>query len=361
MANVSHLFAWGENNAQLWRRYPHLPANAIIDVTGNPRNDLLRPELHAYYDSEVEKIQKTYGDFILVNTNFNHVNAFTPVQNLFQPIKKPDEIPKFGRAAKGMSREYAEGLRDHKQAIFADFLRLIPALEKSFPEHTIVVRLHPTENHEVYREIAAGCQRVQVTNNVVPWLIAAKALLHNGCTTGVEAYIIRVPAISYRAKVNDYYDDGFYQLPNRLSHQCFDFKELRETLERILPGEQGAADGDERKALIDHHLAARDGPLACERIVDVLTKIADDLSKLPKPPLRDRLKNWFKATKRRVRKRSQSHDTGPHTSLEYQRHKYSGISRDDLRARIARFQQALEDDGEFNVNQIYARLFRISA
>ena len=69
----------------------------------------LRPELHAYYDSEVEKIKKAYGDFILVNTNFNHVNAFTPVQNLFQPVEKTGEIPKFGRAAKGMSREYAEG------------------------------------------------------------------------------------------------------------------------------------------------------------------------------------------------------------------------------------------------------------
>ena len=85
MTHVSRFFAWGEDNAELWRRYPHLPQNAVIDVTGNPRNDLLRPELHAYYDRDVQKIKQEYGDFILVNTNFNHVNAFTPVQNLFQP------------------------------------------------------------------------------------------------------------------------------------------------------------------------------------------------------------------------------------------------------------------------------------
>jgi len=191
--------------------------------------------------------------------------------------------------------------------------------------------------------------------------MAARALIHNGCTTSVEAYATGLPVISYRAAVNDYYDLGFYQLPNGLSHQCFNFEELQHTLKKILAGEFSGADEDEKKALMGHHLAALSGPLACERIVDVLLKIADDLSKRPNLPTRDRLKNWFKATKRRVRKRSQSRGTGSHPSLEYQRHKYSGISAGDLRARIARFQQVLEDVGELNVNQIYARLFQISA
>jgi len=47
-------------------------------------------------------------------------------------------------------------------------------------------------------------------------------------------------------------------------------------------------------------------------------------------------------------------------SLEYHRHKYSGISFDDLRERIARFQQVLGDNGELNLKQIYAKNFRIS-
>ena len=64
--------------------------------------------------------------------------------------------------------------------------------------------------------------------------MAARVLIHNGCTTGVEAFVMRVPAVSYRETVNDFYDDGFYRLPNRLSHQCFDFEELRATLSRIL-------------------------------------------------------------------------------------------------------------------------------
>jgi surface carbohydrate biosynthesis protein len=363
LAHVSHLFAWGEDNAKLWRKYPELPFGMPIHITGNPRNDLLRPEIRPYYEKDVNEIRSTFGDFILINTNFNHVNAFLPGRDLFLPIEKPGEEPRFGRAARGMTHEYAEGLRRFKQAIFEAFQELIPALEKTFPSHTIIVRPHPTENQEVYHQIAARCDRVQVTNkgNVVPWLLATQALIHNGCTTGVEAYVMRVPAISYRATIDEKYDYGFYALPNQLSHQCFDFGQLQQTLSKILAGELGAADGDKRLALIDHHLSGHKGPLACERIIDVLDKIVDGLSGLPKPPLAERLEKWFKATKRRKRQRSKLRVARSDKWLEFEHHRYPAIFIEDLRSRITRFQQVLGKAGKLKVNQIYPKLFRIRA
>ena len=99
-----------------------------------------------------------------------------------------------------MTLEFAEALRDQKQAIFEAFQRLIPELARAFPQLAIVVRPHPTEGQEVYQRIAAGNGRIHVTNegNVVPWLLAARALIHNGCTTGVEAFVMRIPAFTYR-------------------------------------------------------------------------------------------------------------------------------------------------------------------
>jgi len=363
LAHVSHLFAWGEDNAELWRKYPELPAGMPIHITGNPRNDLLRPEIRSYYEKDVNEIRSTFGDFILINTNFNHVNDFLPGRNLFLPIEKPGEEPKFGRAARGMSREYAEGLHKFKQAIFEAFQKLIPELERAFPEYTIVVRPHPTENQDIYQNIAARCQRVQVTNegNVVPWLMAAQALIHNGCTTGVEAYVMRVPAISYRATIDEQYDCGFYALPNQLSHQCFDFGQLQQTLSKILAGELGAADGDKRLTLMDHHLSGHKGPLACERIIDVLEKIVDGLSGLPKPLSWGRLEQWSKATKRRVWQRSKLRLARSDKLLEFQHHRYPAIIIEEFRSRIARFQQVLGKDGELKVDQIYPKLFRIRA
>ena len=362
MGYLSHLFAWGRDNAELWRQYPDLPPGVPIHITGNPRNDMLRPEMRGFFEDDVEKLRNTYGDFILINTNFNHINAFYPVQSLFLPVNKPDEVPKFGRAARGMTREFAEGFRDHKQALFKDFKRLIPKLEKAFPEYNIVVRPHPTEKHDVYHAISARCERVRVTNegNVIPWLMAAKALIHNGCTTGVEAFVMRVPAISYRATVNDYYDDGFYQLPNRLSHQCFDFEQLRATLVKIFAGELGAAAGSEGKALIDHHLAATNGPLACERIVEVIEKMTAGRSQLPNPTPINRLDGWYMATARRLTKRLLSFLPDSHNRPEFHRHRYPGTSLNAVRERVSRIEKALGDCAVSEVNQISSEIFQIS-
>jgi surface carbohydrate biosynthesis protein len=359
---VSHLFAWGEDNAELWRQYPELPTGMPIHVTGNPRGDLLRFEMRSFYERDAEELRSTYGDFILVNTNFNHVNAFSPDLNLFRPVKKPEEKPDFGRAAKGMSRDYAEGLRDHKQAIFQDFQQLIPALEKAFPEYTIVVRPHPTEHHEIYRNIASQCERVRVTNegNVVPWLLASEAVIHNGCTTGVEAYVMGVPAISYRATVNDFYDLEFYRLPNLLSHQSFDFEELRVTLGDILAGRLGPTDGDERVELINRHLVPPDGPLACERMVDVIEGMMEGRSELPRPSVRDRLGGWSMSIIRSLIKRSKERLPGSHNRPEFQRHRYPKVPLEEIRARISRLQQLLGDSRELQVKQVADKFFWIS-
>ena len=359
---VSHLFAWGPDNAELWRQYDHLPDDIPIHITGNPRSDMLRPELRSFYEGEVKKLRNKYGDFILINTNFNHINAYGPDMNLFKPVKRPGQNPAFGRAARGMSRDYAEGLRDHKQAIFEHFKNLIPQLAKAFPETNIVVRPHPTESHEVYKNIASQFERVYVTNegNVVPWLMATKSVIHNGCTTGVEAYVMGVPAISYRATVNDDYDYGFYVLPNKMSHQCFNFEQLKNLLGKILDGQVGAADGDERQTIIKHYLTAQEGPLACERMMDVIESISQKLSPADQIPLKNRLERRALTRGLHLAKRIKSSLPGSHNRPEFQRHRYPGISLENLRAKLNQFQQLRGHDRDLKVEHISNVIFKIS-
>ena len=322
---------------------------------------MLRPEMRAFYTKEINALRKAYGNFILINTNFNHVNAFFPAQNLFKPARKSDEKPSFGKAAVGMSREYAEGLRDHKQAVFETFKQLIPLLDREFSNHKIVVRPHPTENQAVYLDIARHCRRVTVTNegNVVPWLMAAEAVIHNGCTTGVEAYMMRVPAVSYRAVVNEDYDLGFYRLPNLMSHQCFSSEELQKTLQKILQGELGVADGDERHALADEYLAARNGPLACERIVDVLDRMAEDRPRLPAPNRGRWIKGWGVANGRRFIRHLRKYLPGSYAPPEFHRHRYPGISLSELGERISSLHEVLGYNNQVNTEQLTDHIFMI--
>jgi len=361
--HVSHLFAWGPENAELWRQYPHLPKDIPIYITGNPRGDMLRPQLHPYFHEDAAELRRRHGDFILINTNFGNVNAFVPSLNLFLPEKKPGDMPEFGRGAVGMSREYAQGLRDFKEAVFRDVQNVIPALEAAFPEFTIVVRPHPTENPQVYKDIASKCSRVKVTNegNVIPWLMAARALVHNSCTTGVEAYIMRVPAVTYMASRNEFYDQGYYLLPNSLSYPCYTFEQLQQTLSKIFAGELGPAEDQAREALMGYYLEAQHGPLSCERIVDVLEKISAGRSGLPAPPLGDRLAARYRANWRRLVKWGKSFVPDSKYRPEFQRHRYPGLSLVKLRKQIEGFQRVLGEGPEIKAQQVSDFIYHISA
>jgi len=346
---VSHLFAWGDENADLWRQYPDLPERLPIYVTGNPRGDLLRPEMSGYFAREAGELRKAYGDIILINTNFGEVNAFYPNQDIL-------------RTTMVTNRKFAEGLRDYKQAIFDDFRRLIPALDKAFPNCTLVIRPHPSENHQVYREIAARCERVRVTNegNVISWLKAAKVLVHNGCTTAIEAYLMSVPAVSYQATVNESFERGFYRLPNFLSHQCFDDEDFVNALGKILSGELGPAGGEERRMLMGHYLASKDGPLASQRIVDTLVDIVNDPSAFAGSTIMNRLRGRYLATKRRVKKKLDSYRPESKYRPEFQRHRYPGVSLEEMREKVGRFQSLLGQNEKLNVEQHSRDIFEIS-
>lgn len=359
--NVSHVFAWGQENVDLLRQYPELPANMPIHITGNPRGDILRPEIRPYFDTEVERLRNLYGDFILINTNFTDVNPFIPNIGLFLPAKDPQKKSRVGQAGIGMSRQFAEGLWDHKQAILEDFQQLIPALEQAFPDLTIIVRPHPSENFKIYDDLAAQCKRVKVTNdgNVIPWLLAAKMMVHNGCTTGLEAYVLGVPAISYLATFNEYYDYEFQGLPTKLSHQCFSFEELKRTLTRILAGELDVAKGEERKALIDYYLAAQNGRLACERIVDVLEESGYGKRQPPASPVGTYAQGWALTKLKAAVTNLNMRRPGPNR-LAYHDHRFPEISVGEIEKKVARFGQLLNRFGTIRVEQHSKHLFRIN-
>ena len=172
---------------------------------------------------------------------------------------------------------------------------------------------------------------------------------------------MRVPAITYRASINEYYDNGFYRLPNLLSYQCFNFEELRSTIEKIIAGELGVADGDERQVNIDRYLSAQDGTLACERIVEVLEKMMVGRSELPQPAFYDRMAGWSVANGRRLVKGLLAYLPNTHNRPEFQRHRFPGISAGALNDKIECIQRILGSTARLKVEQLSDVLFRISA
>jgi hypothetical protein len=77
--------------------------------------------------------------------------------------------------------------------------------------------------------------------------------------------------------------------------------------------------------------------------------------------LGDRLEGWYRATKRRLKKRYKSYLPGSISAPEVQRQRYPGIALEEVRARVSRFQELLGDSEELKVEQIFDNIFRISS
>lgn len=357
---ISHLFAWGEDNRQLMAGYPHLPPDLAMPVTGNPRGDMLRPELRDFFEPDVRKLRDEHGAFVLVNTNFTDVNPYLPGLGLFVPSKDASRPQRMGQVGKGMPRPFAEGLRAHKQAILDDFLAMIPALETALPGVTIVIRPHPSEHHGIYHELASRCSRVRVEHrgNVLPWLLACRALVHNGCTTAVEAYALGVPAIAYLKTFNRTYDLDFQGLPNRLSMQCHVMEELIARCRDIFNGPASADITPERDQLMDHYVSARSGPLASERILDVLdADFRNGAMRMPVPLVR-RLRASMLVHLKAAITRLVMHRPGRNRA-DYHDHRFPRITTAEVERRVHRLGDALHRFGAVRVRERSEHLFDV--
>ncbi|MFO7324428.1 MAG: hypothetical protein DIU62_001815 [Pseudomonadota bacterium] len=360
---VSHLFAWGEENRALLAGYRHMPREMPIHLTGNPRGDMLRPELRRYFDEEVAELRREHGEFVLVNTNFTDVNPFIPAVGLFVPSKIPGRPARLGQTGLGLPRDFAEGLGAHKRRLIEDFLGMVPALEKALPGVKIIVRPHPSENHGVYHDLARRCSRVAVIHrgNVVPWLLACRALVHNGCTTAVESYALGVPAVAYLKTFDPRFDVDFQGLPNSLSLEARSLEELTGRLQAILRGEQAAEITPEKDRLIDHYITARQGPLAAERILDVLDAAYRlEGGALPAVgPLQRRTAAGLTRLKAALTKLNMRRP-GPNRG-SYHAHRWPTIGPDHVAGRVQRLGAALGRFGRVRVRGRGEHLFDLFA
>jgi surface carbohydrate biosynthesis protein len=187
------LFAPGTANVKALRtKYPW--AADRIHAIGNPRIDLLRPELRSIYDTEVARIRAQHGRFILVNTNLGFTNSQKGPVDII--LAEQVRLGKLNMASSG-DAEYVEGIKAMESANRAATLELLQKLPAAFPDLRIVLRPHPSENLEFWQSAIGNYSNVTLVREgpVAPWILASQILLHTNCTTGVEAVALEKPAI----------------------------------------------------------------------------------------------------------------------------------------------------------------------
>lgn len=251
------LYAWGKSNADVWRSFRDYRGAPVLEA-GNPRIDMLRPEIREYYRNDCVALQQRYGRFVLLSSNFAFVNHFIPNHVRHRTAKS---------ASKEKSDAVKSGFAAHKKALFEKFLALVPDLAKAIAPQPLVIRPHPSENAIAWQDAARGLANVHVLYEgpMAPWLMAAQVLVHNGCTSAVEASILGTPAIAYRP-VRSTHD---LDLPNKLSLELNAAPDVIKACQMQLSRNNIPANGpsQEQTAILESHVASLTGPLSSDRIL----------------------------------------------------------------------------------------------
>lgn len=264
LATLHCFFAWGSKQADVIRtHFPDL-SDRVIEA-GNPRMDLLRPAFRNLWRLEADSYRKRFGDYILINTNFAGVNIFN---------RQPEHFVQLIAERLSLNQQEAAIFReslDFSGLIFERFRALLPLLAQAFPNTSIVVRPHPSEHHDTWRELSEGCPNVHVLfeGTAVGWIAGARVVIHNGCTTGLEGVVMGgTPVVAYRPYVSDEYE---LKLPNELSIQATTESEVLAATAAAMAGTIDAArDRAKVDALLGAHVASLHGKLASDVILDVI-------------------------------------------------------------------------------------------
>jgi surface carbohydrate biosynthesis protein len=251
--NLSELiFLWGEEQGRVLST--RITDSGKMVVTGSPRSDTWRSDFAIFYKTEVSQIKKRYGQFILVVSNwgFSHLDK----QEGFDPDNIYSGYPHtFVRAA---------------------FISLIKTLAKAFPKHTIVVRPHPSDIPEYWmtkKQEFPSNVKVIYEGSISSWVYAATAVIHNNCTTGVEAWVGRTPVIAYSPEIEGIANWNQYTMPvNYLGRVCHDESEVVDCVRASL-FETTTSDRSNSDPRIERFLYIDEHQSATEKIIDHLKNI----------------------------------------------------------------------------------------
>lgn len=347
LGRVKAFLAWGARNREMIESAPGYHGIPIYE-TGNPRIDLLTRRCRAFFEPEAAALRERFGDFILINSNFGRINHFVARESSTRTADGG-----FTNAT-GVSPEWWR----FRLAVFEAFKVALPAIGRAFPDRRIVLRPHPAESHEVWREAAQGLPNITVVHegSVYPWIMASAVTLHNGCTTGLEGYLLDHPVIAYHPVVSEEFDA---QLPNRVSTPVYSEDELISTLANLFAGTPLAPPSPEMRQLAEQYVGPLDETLSCERI-DALIAAEGEGWLAPRPAARSRAQGYVEARGRQAVKTFNSRRKNHKNSRAYSRHRFPGLSEAESAARLARLGQVTGRFSGLGVRRVNENIFLVS-
>ncbi len=222
IGQAASVFCWGSKDEEVLKKMYSKNSFKIIK-TGSPRVDLWKSLFQDYWQSPKNMPKKP---FLLISSNINSTN----MMQFHDVIKFQRDAGYFDRDPdlfKNLFHMMAENFRK-----LYSFIDAIKYLANNNDRFDIVLRPHPTENIQAWKIFLENVPNVHVVrqDSISTWVKNSFAVMHNGCTTAIEATISGKPVLTYVPFDMDYINE----IPNLLGYKITTKDELLTKANEIL-------------------------------------------------------------------------------------------------------------------------------
>jgi surface carbohydrate biosynthesis protein len=211
------IFSWGNWQADA---YANKKPDAPIAITGSPSFDVLQRKYGKSLENFDRLQTKGLKNYVLINTRFSSSNGLRPMKWVLS-----NQGPNTSLAGEVLADEIINDgtMQYHMTA-------LVKKLSYQLPEENFIIRPHPAEDSNFYQDIFQYTKNVHVLSDgdVSSWIRRAKALIHFGCTTAIQADIYGADVITYAPKTLGLYEGP--ALPNLVGAICETYEEVYDAL-----------------------------------------------------------------------------------------------------------------------------------
>tara|TARA_Y100001936_G_C16041141_1_gene651631 strand:+ start:83 stop:1498 length:1416 start_codon:yes stop_codon:yes gene_type:complete len=196
-------------NAQLFKIAKKTLGNKVGKIvnTGWPRFEIFKSQHSKLFSDKVKQIKKKYDNFYLFNSDFFFISKYYKEQVLHYAPWSIEENKQKRELNKRLVLE--EASRRFKE--FSNVQNFLKDVSEKF-KIKIVIRPHPGESIKVWKKIFKNYKNIFIEpplDDVHPWIMACKGLLHRGCTTSYQSALINKPTayltIGTKKEIKDFH------------------------------------------------------------------------------------------------------------------------------------------------------------
>ena len=333
------VFGWGNEDSETLKKvYPN--QSHKIYNTGSPRSDLWRSVFNSYWRIPNNIPKRPY---LLVSSNMFSVSRFRP---FYQNIKHLKNMGFFERDKEFFFDQFKMESEDILKTL--SFTNAIKYLARNSNGFDIVLRPHPVENIEAWKVFLEDIPNVHVIKNhsITPWIINSFAIMHNSCTSAIEATISGKPVVTYLPFEQNYHRE----IPNKLGHKVDTLEKLSQTVNNLF-NERDEEGQKQLKTKIPDIISKKiyidPNQLSAEKVIKVWEQIeAKNLSKknnLIKLKLLLKISN-LRVKGGEIKKKMFSSRFG----IFKENYKFPLIEKNDIYLRVKKLQSILKIEKKIN-------------